>query len=60
MSILQEYERIRRDMPDGEFERIERFLAAHPEKLLSDVYYNAETWREYALWTKTEGRSAQG
>ncbi len=57
MSILQEYERIARDMKPGERERIERFLDARPDLYLSDVYYTAEGWREYEAWAKTEGRS---
>lgn len=47
MSILQEYERIRKDIGEEKFARIEAFLAAHPDLLLSDVYYKEEVWNKF-------------
>lgn len=47
MSILQEYERIRKEIGEEKFARIEVFLAAHPDLFLSDVYYKEEVWNKF-------------
>jgi hypothetical protein len=44
MSITQEYEWIRRNIGELTYQKIEEFLARHPELYLSDVYYKKEVW----------------
>lgn len=45
MSILQEYEHIRRNIIGEEnYKYIEEFLDNHPEYYLSDVYYRPEVF----------------
>lgn len=50
MSILQEYEMIRREIGEDEFHLIEEYLEWHPDKLLSDVYYNESTYKDFEEW----------
>lgn len=50
MSILQEYEQIRKDLGEEKFHDIERYLEFHPEKLLSDLYYNSDEWKAFEEW----------
>lgn len=47
MSILQEYERIRKEIGEEQFHRIEMFLERHPEYFLSDVYYKENVYQEF-------------
>jgi hypothetical protein len=47
MSITQEYEQIRKELGEERFARIEIFLAAHPDILLGDVYYNERVWKQF-------------
>lgn len=54
MSILQEYEKIRKSLRPGEFEAIERYLSLHPELFLSDIYYNQEHYKKFAAWWTSE------
>lgn len=54
MSILQEYEKIRKSLRPGEFEAIERYLDFHPELFLSDVYYNQEEHKKFDEWWTVE------
>jgi hypothetical protein len=54
MSILQEYEKIKSYLREGEFEAIERYLALHPDLLLSDIYYNLEEHRKFDAWWQAE------
>jgi hypothetical protein len=53
MSILQDYERIRRDLLPGEFKTMERYLEAHGV-YLSDIYYDQEAYKDFRSWWKTE------
>lgn len=52
MSILQEYQSIKSRMKNGEFEAIEEYLKTHPERSLSDLYYNEERYKEFYFWWK--------
>ena len=47
MSILQEYEQIRKDIGEERYKRIETFLQLHPELDLGDVYYKAAVWKQF-------------
>ena len=50
MSILQEYEQIRKRIGEEKFSHIEAFLEAHPHYFLSDVYYRESVWKEFEVW----------
>ncbi|MFQ6861957.1 MAG: hypothetical protein ACLROI_10175 [Beduini sp.] len=50
MSILQEYEEIRKTLTDREFKNINKFLERHPQYLLSDVYYEHKVFQEFEKW----------
>ena len=52
MSILQEYEQIRKRIGEEKFSHIETFLEAHPHYFLSDVYYRESVWKEFEEWEK--------
>lgn len=53
MSILQEYEQIRRQIGEEKYSHIEEFLENHPHYLLSDVYYRKSVWDEMENWIKS-------
>lgn len=57
MSILQEYEQIRRDLGEETYAKIEAFLADHEEYFLSDVYYKPEV---FAQCCKEQGIPEKG
>lgn len=50
MSILQEYEQIRKRIGEEKFSHIEQFLEVHPHYFLSDVYYRESVWKEFEEW----------
>lgn len=50
MSILQEYEQIRKEIGEKEYALIEQFLNEHPELFLSDVYYKKEIHDQFEAW----------
>lgn len=50
MSILQEYERIRKELGEETFSCMEEFLAIHPEYLLSDLYYRESVYEKFKEW----------
>ena len=50
MSILQEYEQIRRQIGEEKFKKIEEYLDLHPEKYLSDLYYKQAEWEAFEKW----------
>lgn len=52
MSMLQEYEMIRRSIGEKKYADIQEFLEKHPQYYLSDVYYNKEVWDEMEKWIK--------
>ncbi|MEG0898385.1 MAG: hypothetical protein RSF40_01565 [Oscillospiraceae bacterium] len=53
MSILQEYEAIKKSIGREKCAAIEKFLDAHPQYLLSDVLYKSEVWDEMEEWVKS-------
>ena len=54
MSILQEYESIRRWIGEEKYQAINRYLDSHPDVLLSDVYYNEEAYKKFEAWWNQE------
>ena len=52
MSILQEYEEIRRKLGDKEMRNIEKFLSVYEEYLLSDVLYKESVWKIFENWKR--------
>lgn len=52
MSILQEYEQIKKRIGKEKFSHIEAFLEKHPHYFLSDVYYKESVWKEFEDWEK--------
>ena len=50
MSILQEYEQIRREMGEKKYDSIEKYLETHPDILLSDVLYKPEHYINFDKW----------
>ena len=60
MSILQEYEKIRREIGEEKFSHIEAFLEIHPNYFLSDVYYKEAVWKEFENWEQTNCTKIKG
>ena len=54
MSILQEYENIRKEIGEEKYNAIEKYLNSHKDILLSDVYYTREGWEAFEDWYKKE------
>ena len=54
MSILQEYEQIKKRIGTERFLRIEKFLKVHPNYFLSDIYYKKSVWDEFEKWERTK------
>lgn len=52
MSILQEYEAIRKKISEKKYQQIQDFLENHPHYYLSDVYYRESVWNEMEKWTE--------
>lgn len=52
MSILQDYEKIRKENGEEKYWHIQAFLEKHPNYLLSDVYYKEHVWDEFEDWEK--------
>lgn len=50
MSILQEYEQIRREMGEKKYDSIEKYLETHPDILLSDILYKPEHYINFDKW----------
>ena len=50
MSILQEYEQIRKDIGEDKYNAIETYLNIHKDILLSDIYYKREEWEKFENW----------
>ena len=51
MSILQEYEQIRREMGEKKYDCIETYLNTHPsDLLLSDILYKPEHYIDFDKW----------
>jgi hypothetical protein len=54
MSILQEYESIRKEIGQEKYNCIERYLSENPDLFLSDIYYNREHWNKFEEWYNTK------
>lgn len=52
MSILQEYEAIRKRIGEEKYQLIQSFLEFNPHYCLSDVYYKKSVWDEMEDWTE--------
>lgn len=50
MSILQEYEEIRKDMGEKKFDSIEIYLKEHPNIFLSDILYKSKCYIGFDKW----------
>ena len=50
MSILQEYEQIKKRIGAEKFAHIEKVLKLYPHYFLSDVYYKQSVWNEFEKW----------
>ena len=54
MSILQEYEAVRKKIGEEKYQQIQDFLENHPHYFLSDVYYKKSVWDEAEKWIKAK------
>ena len=52
MSILQEYQEIRRDIGEDTYHAIEKYLNIHKDLYLSDIYYKRAEWEKFENWRK--------
>jgi hypothetical protein len=52
MSILQEYEQIRKEIGEEKYKAIEEYLTEHEELYLSDLYYKESEWVKFEEWYK--------
>ena len=52
MSILQEYEQIRKELGNGINKGIELYLSENPNLLLSDIYYKENEYNKFDKWFK--------
>lgn len=50
MSIMQEYEQIRREMGEKKYDSIEKYIDSHPNVLLSDILYKPEHYINFDKW----------
>ena len=50
MSILQEYEKIRKELGNGINRGIELYLSENPNLLLSDIYYKEKEYKKFEKW----------
>lgn len=50
MSILQEYEAIKKLLSEREFNNVQKFLERNPQYQLSDVYYQQEVHQKFEKW----------
>lgn len=54
MSILQEYQEIRKDIGEETYNAIEKYLELHPNLYLSDLYYKRIEWEKFEKWYKRQ------
>ena len=52
MSILSEYEKIRKSIGEKEYQKIEEYLSLNKDKYLSDIYYNESEYKKFEKWKK--------
>lgn len=50
MSILQGYEKIRKQIGEEKYQAIQEYLKENSEILLSDVYYKKSEWDKFEIW----------
>lgn len=56
MSILQEYDEIRRIIGEETYNDIMEYLDCHEDVLLSDIYYNEESYEKFKEWNNEKGK----
>lgn len=55
MSILQEYEQIKREMGEEQWDQLEIYLTeVRPDLRLDEVLYKKENYEDFAAWAKGE------
>lgn len=54
MSILQEYEEIRKRMGEDKYNAIDEYLTECPQVYLSDIYYNEDEWNKFEEWYRAK------
>ena len=52
MSILSDYQEIRKNIGEEKYKQITLFLENNPQYVLSDVYYSEEVWNKMEKWIK--------
>lgn len=52
MSILQEFETIRKQIGEEKYQQIVEFLDCHPQYFLDDIYYRESAWKEFEKWVE--------
>jgi hypothetical protein len=52
MSILQEYQVIRKEIGEREFSYIEKYLEENRNLFLSDIYYKRNEYKKFKKWYK--------
>lgn len=55
MSVLSEFEQIRKQIGERRYKQICKFLEANPQYTLSDVYYRESVWKESIQWMLNNG-----
>lgn len=54
MSILQEYENIRKSLSSDTNKQIDEYLRKNPELFLSDLFYSPEQWEKFEKWMQSQ------
>lgn len=50
MSLLQEYEEIRKEIGEDTYHAIEKYLNIHKDLYLSDIYYKRDEYEKFNKW----------
>ncbi|HEY8891042.1 MAG TPA: hypothetical protein VIM70_12385 [Clostridium sp.] len=50
MSIMQEYEQIKKEIGEEKYNSIEKYLEVNPDLFLSDLYYKESEWNKFEEW----------
>ena len=50
MSIMQEFESIRKEIGEEKYQAIENYLEIHQELFISDIYYKEAEWLKFEKW----------
>ena len=59
VSILYEYEEIKRKIGEEKYNQIQDFLNCHHHYCLADVYYEQSVWGEMEDWLKNTKKGEQ-